>query len=46
MAFTLLHNLYQYLKTKSERRITIAFVGLDGAGKVSMSLYIQKERFF
>lgn len=35
MAFTLLYNLYIHIKQKTEKRITIAFVGLDGAGKVS-----------
>lgn len=35
MAFALLYNLYTYIKNNTEKRVTIAFVGLDGAGKVS-----------
>lgn len=34
--FGLLHNLYKYLKKKSERKVTFVLLGLDNAGKTTL----------
>lgn len=43
MAFSLLVNLYKYLKSKSERKITLAILGLDNAGKTSILKQLKGE---
>lgn len=43
MAFSLLYNLYKYLKNKSERKITLAVLGLDNAGKTSILKQLKGE---
>lgn len=39
--FGLLHNLYVYLKQKSERKIVLVTLGLDNAGKTTIINTIQ-----
>lgn len=41
--FGLLHNLYVYLKKKSERKITLVLLGIDNAGKSTLSHTLQGE---
>jgi small GTP-binding protein len=41
--FGLLHNLYKYYRKKTERKITIALLGLDNAGKTTILNTLQGE---
>jgi ADP-ribosylation factor-like protein 13B len=41
--FGLLFNLYNYVQKKSERKVTLITLGLDGAGKTTAINTIQGE---
>ena len=41
--FGLLYNLYQYVKKKNERKLTLVVLGLDGAGKTTAINTIRGE---
>jgi ADP-ribosylation factor-like protein 13B len=36
MAFALLYNLYLFIREKAERRVTLALLGVDNAGKTTL----------
>ena len=41
--FGLIYNLYQYIKKKNERKLTLVLIGLDGAGKTTAINTIRGE---
>ncbi len=41
MAFALLHNLYLWVRAKTERRLCLAVLGVDGAGKTTLLHTVQ-----